>query len=403
MSCTREIAPNIHAIGISDRRLERFENLFPLPKGVTYNSYLITGKVNILMDTIDQGVIRPFLENIDSILHGEPLHYLIITHMEPDHCSAIELLLQRYPNLRLVGNAKTFQLFEQFYNANYRDNYDVVKNNDERALGEYTFQFIFAPMVHWPEVMFAYEKSNQILFSADAFGTFGASNGHIFADETDFEHDYLDEMRRYYCNIVGKYGAQVQTIMKKFDSIDVTMICPLHGPIWRENFDLLLQKHTSWSTYEPETNGVVFACASMYGNTEETALLLADKLSQRGVQSIQFYDVSKTNASYIIASIFQYSHIVFAAPTYNMGLYYPMASLIDEMAALGIKNRDFALIGNSSWAPMTSINIMKEKMAEMKDMRLIGDPFQILSALKEDHIAELDVLADTIANSILNK
>lgn len=403
MSCTREIAPNIHAIGISDRRLERFENLFPLPNGVTYNSYLITGKVNILMDTIDQGVIRPFLENIDSILHGEPLHYLIITHMEPDHCSAIELLLQRYPNLRLVGNAKTFQLFEQFYNASYRDNYDVVKNNDERSLGEYTFQFIFAPMVHWPEVMFVYEKSNQILFSADAFGTFGASNGHIFADETDFEHDYLDEMRRYYCNIVGKYGAQVQTIMKKFDSIDVTMICPLHGPIWRENFDLLLQKHTSWSTYEPETNGVVFACASMYGNTEETALLLADKLSQRGVQSIQFYDVSKTNASYVIASIFQHSHIVFAAPTYNMGLYYPMASLIDEMAALGIKNRDFALIGNSSWAPMTSINIMKEKMAEMKDMRLIGNPFQILSALKEDQIAEFDVLADTIANSILNK
>lgn len=403
MSYTREIAPHIHAIGISDRRLERFENLFPLPNGVTYNSYLITGEVNILMDTVDQSVIRPFLENIETLLQGQPLHYLLITHMEPDHCSAIDLLVQRYPNLRLVGNAKTFQLLEQFYPSNYSENYHLIKNNDELSLGEYTFQFIFAPMVHWPEVMFIYEKSNKILFSADAFGTFGASNGHIFADESNFEHDYLDEMRRYYCNIVGKYGAQVQTVMKKVDALNISMLCPLHGPVWRKNFDLLIQKHTAWSTYEPETNGVVIVCGSMYGNTEEVALSLANKLSQRGVHSIQVYDVSKTDASYIIADIFQYSHIVFAAPTYNMGLYYPMNSLMEEMAALGMKNRDFSLIGNSSWAPMTSINIMKEKLEGMNDMRLVGQPFQILSAMKEDQIAEFNALADAIATSIQSK
>ena len=399
MDYTREISPGIHWVGGNDRRLALFENLFPLPQGVAYNSYLILDDKVALMDTVDAAITRQFFENMDRLLAGRAIDYLVVNHMEPDHCANIEELARRYPEMKIVGNQKTFQMIRQFYDFSLDDRCIEVREGDSLPLGAHTLQFYFAPMVHWPEVMLAFEESQGILFAADAFGSFGAHDGDIFSDEKDFERIYLSEARRYYANIVGKYGPQVQAALKKLGGVDVKMICPLHGPVWREDLGYILDKYDRWSKYIPEEPGVVLAYASIYGNTENAVDLLAGKLAQRGIANLSVFDVSKTHPSEIIAEMFRLSHMVLASPTYNMGIYYGMHGLLHEMAALNLQNRKVAIIGNGSWAPAAA-NLMKKQVEGMKNMALVCEPLEIRSALKKEQMPDVDAMVDAICASM---
>ncbi len=399
MYCVQEISPKIFWVGGNDRRLERFENMFPIPNGVSYNSYLITDEKTALLDTVDSAIGPQFLKNVEHVLAGRKLDYLIINHMEPDHCALIEDVVRRYPEVRIIGNAKTFQLFSQFYSADIQMNQKLVSEGEEIGLGSHTLRFYTAPMVHWPEVLVTYETQNGILFSADAFGSFRALSGNLFADEIDFEMAFLEESRRYYANIVGRYGAQVQSVLKKLSGLDICMICPLHGPIWRKNLAYLLDKYDKWSRYEPEKEGVLLFYASMYGNTENAINLLANKLALRGIHDMRMYDVSKTHPSYIISEAWKYSHMVIASPTYNMNLYFPMDSLLREMAVLGLKNRKVAILANHSWAS-AAYKEMQAILSNMKDMEFIGPAMDIRSSLKPECEDDMDKMADAISASL---
>jgi flavorubredoxin len=400
MHCTRQIAPQIYWVGASDRRLALFENMFPLPQGVAYNSYVITDKKVAIVDSVDPAISRQFFENLTFVLNGRTVDYLIINHMEPDHCANIDTLCRQFPDMKIVGNKKTFQFIRQFYDFDIEDKLHEVKDGDTLSLGAHTLRFCFAPMVHWPEVMMTYDEKEKLLFSADAFGSFGALGGNLFNDEVDFEGAFLEEARRYYTNIVGKYGPQVQSAIKKLSGTDIDVICPLHGPIWRNNLGYLLDKYDHWSKYEPEKRGVVIAYASMYGNTENAASVLAGELAKKGVQDIRVYDVSKTHPSYIISDAFKYSHLVFASPTYNAGLYFGMESLLRDMKVLNLQQRTVALIANGSWAPAAH-TVMEELVCGMKNMQLIGPTFMLRSSLKSEQLPELSALAEHIANSVL--
>jgi len=322
--------------------------------------------------------------------------------MEPDHCDSIDILCSRFPNMKIVGNAKTFQILRQFYNFDIEGRCHEVKENDTLCLGAHTLKFIFAPMVHWPEVMMTYDMTSKVLFAADAFGTFGALHGNLFADEVDFDGFYMDEARRYYTNIVGRYGPQVQQALAKVSGLDIDIICPLHGPVWRKNLPYFIGKYDRWSRYEPEKSGVVIAYASMYGNTENAAAVIAGRLSQRGVNDLRMYDVSKTHPSYIIADAFKYSHLVFASPTYNNGLYFGMHSLLHDMTVLNLRDRKVALVGNGSWAPVAH-KVMEEMIGNMKDMALLAPPLVIHSSLKPCQMDEAMTLADAVADSVLSR
>ena len=399
MYCTRKIAENITWVGGSDRRLALFENLFPIPRGVSYNSYLINDEKTALMDTVDSSIRQQFMENISHALDGRKLDYLVVNHMEPDHCSNIEELLFRYPEMKIVGNAKTIQFIRQFYDVDLEGRTVLVKENDELPLGRHTLKFVMAPMVHWPEVMMAYEQEEKILFSADAFGSFGAMNGNLFDDEINFEKDWLDDSRRYYTNIVGKYGPQVQAVLKKASALDIRMICPLHGPVWRSNLAYLLEKYDKWSRYEPEDNAVVMMYGSMYGDTENVVNVLAASLAESDVKDISVYDVSSTNVSYLIAEAFRCSHIVLAAPTYNAGLYPAMETVLRDMKALNLQNRVVAVIENGSWAPSAGKQ-MRSLLGEMKNMRVLEGSLTIQSSLKMEKLEALSQLKDQILDTL---
>jgi flavorubredoxin len=400
MNNTYKVLPNIYWVGGNDRRIERFENMFPLTNGVAYNSYMIMDEKTALLDTVDSAITAEYLENISQTLKGRELDYLVINHMEPDHCANIEEILRRYPGVSVIGNAKTLKFFNQYYSMDMSDNFQEIKEGQELSLGAHTLRFYMAPMVHWPEVMVTYEVSQGILFSADAFGAFGAMAGNIFADELDYDSHYLDEARRYYTNIVGRFGNQVQALFKKLDGIDINMICSLHGHIWRgDMIAYILEKYDKWSKYIPEKKGVVLAFASMYGNTENTVNALATKLAERGVKDMRMYDVSKTHPSYIISDIFKYSNVVFASPTYNLQLYFPMDALIRELSVLNITNRKVSLIGNHTWAS-AALKHMTELVSNMKGMEIVGTPIDIKSSLREDREHELDTLADDIYQSL---
>ena len=291
MHCFRKVTNDLYWVGGSDRRLELFENLFPIPRGVSYNSYLLLDEKTVLFDTVDNSIGRQFLDNITALLNGRTLDYLVVNHMEPDHCSMIADLMLRYPDMQIIGNAKTFPMIRQFYALDPEGKTIAVKEGDTFSSGTHTFRFLMAPMVHWPEVMLTYDETDKVLFSADAFGTFGALNGAIFNDEMDFDRDWLDDARRYYTNIVGKYGMQVQNVLKKASALDIRIICPLHGPIWRNNLAYLLEKYDIWSSYRPEVKGVMIAYASMYGNTENLANVLACKLADAGITNLTIHDV----------------------------------------------------------------------------------------------------------------
>ena len=398
---TRKITKDIYWVGASDRRLELFENIMPITKGVSYNSYLIMDDKTVLLDTADASVSRQFIENVQHVLGGRSLDYLIVNHMEPDHCAVIEDIVLRHPNLKLIGNAKTLQMIKQFFDFDVESRFVAVKEGETFSTGHHTLTFVMAPMVHWPEAMFTYDVEEKILFSADAFGTFGALNGNIFNDEVNFEKDWLDEARRYYTNIVGKYGAPVQAALKKAATIDIQMICPLHGPIWRNNLGYILDKYNKWSTYTPEDDAVMVVYGSMYGNTEATANVLMTKLAEEGVKNIVAYSVSNTHVSHLIAEAFRCSHIVLAAPTYNNGIFTPMENFLLDLKAHGLQNRTYAIIENGTWAPVSGCQMMNI-VQEMKDSKIIGSTFTLKSSLKECQVEQLNCLAKEIAKQVNN-
>ena len=394
MHCTRKITDDIIWVGANDRRLSRFENLYPLDKGVSYNSYLILDEKTCLMDTMDQNESRQFAENVRYALAGRDLDYLVVQHMEPDHCSSISYILNHYKNAKVVVNAKTLPMIKQFFGDVDDNRFLLVKEMDTLELGRHTLTFVMAPMVHWPEVMMTYDSFDKVLFSADGFGTFGTINGTIFDDEVDFDRDWLDEARRYYTNICGKYGMQVQAALKKAAGLDVKILCPLHGIIWRTNPGYFIDKYNIWSTYQPEEKGVMIAYASMYGNTENMAEIMAFKLAERGVK-VKLYDVSSTDTSWLLSEAFHYSHILLASPTYNGGVYPLMDHFIHEMKSHGLKNRTFAFIDNGTWGPVAAKQMAKQ-IEELKDCTILNETISIKSALKEDQMAVLDRIADAL-------
>lgn len=399
MNCTRNVTDAITWVGGNDRRLALFENLFPIPRGVSYNSYLISDEKTALVDTVDASISRQFLENIYAVLNEKPLDYLIVNHMEPDHCANIDELMLRFPQMKIVGNAKTFAFIRQFYTIDLEGRTITVKEGDSLSLGKHTLRFYFAPMVHWPEVMVTYEECEKVLFSADAFGSFGALNGNLFNDELSFDEDWLADARRYYGNIVGKYGPQVQAALKKLSGLDIQTICPLHGPVWRNNLAYLLDKYDRWSRYEAEEQSVAVFYASMYGDTENAAELLAAGLAEAGVQNIAVYDVSSTHVSVLISEIFRCSHLILASPTYNNGIYPAMANLIHDMKALNLQNRTVGLIENGSWAPVSG-KLMRAELEEMKAMKILDPVVSIKSSVKEETKKALCQLKDAILSSL---
>ncbi len=397
MECIQNITKELIFVGTSDRRMALFENVYPIPTGVSYNSYLLLDEQTVLFDTVDRSVADQFYANVAAALDGRTLDFVIIQHMEPDHCASLEGLLLRYPNLTIVCNAKTVTMMKQFFpSCDFENNCYVVKEGDILAVGKHTLTFVMAPMVHWPEVMVTYDTTDKILFSADAFGGFGALSGNLFADEADLTSGYMDEMRRYYTNIVGKYGTQVQTLLKKAAGIDIRMICPLHGLIWRTGLGDLIDKYTHWATYTPEENGVVIAYASVYGGTENTVNILASKLAERGVKRIRMFDVSVTHPSYIVAEAFRCSHLVFASTTYNAGIFVNMENLLHDLAAHNFQNRTVAFIENGTWAP-TAGKLMREIIGGLKGVTVLDETLTVRSALHPSQKESLEIMADAIA------
>ena len=399
MNTAREIKPNLWYIGASDRRLALFENVMPVPKGVSYNSYLYTGEQTALLDTADSSVGEQFLENLDATLNGQKLDYMVIHHVEPDHLAMMKEVLLRYPEVKVVCSQQAAKFIGQFFDMDLSGQLQIVKDGDTLTVNDHTLQFMTAPMVHWPEVLVSYDTTAKILFSADAFGTFGALNGNLYADEVDFDRDWLVDARRYYTNIVGKYGIQVQNLLKKAAALDIQMICPLHGPIWRENLAYFIHKHDLWSRYESEQKGVVIVYGSPYGHTENAATILAGYLAKRGVRDIKMYDVSVTHVSDLVAEAFRCSHIVLAAPTYNNGLFPPMETFLLDLQAHALQGRTFALVENGTWAPQAA-NVIRKIMAEMKANTLLEPVVTMKSSLKANQLADLEKLADAIVTSL---
>ncbi len=393
MYCVKKITENMYWIGASDRRLELFENVYPIPKGVSYNSYVILDEKTVLLDTVDHSVCSQFLENLEHVLDGRTLDYIIVNHMEPDHCASLAEVVIRYPEVKFVGNAKTFTMMKQFFDFDVDNRAVVIKEGDTISTGKHTLAFAMIPMVHWPEAMVTYDAYDKVLYSADAFGTFGALNGNIFADELNFEAEWLEEARRYLTNIVGKYGAQVQSALKKAAALDIEMICPLHGPVWRENLGWFIDKYQKWSTYTPEDHAVLIVYASIYGNTESAVNVLAGKISDAGEKNIAMYDVSKTDPSYILAEAFRCDRIVFACPTYNAGLFPKMETLLSELKAHNFQNRKVAVIENGTWA-ISAGKQMKEILSSMKNMEIYDNTLTVKSSLKRDQMEELDGIVE---------
>ena len=398
MYCTKNILDDLIWVGADDRRLVCFEGVYGVPDGVSYNSYVLLDEKTVLFDTVDKAVARQFFENVAHALNGRNLDYLVVHHMEPDHAATIEDLVIRYPDVTIVCNAKIKTLLGQFFDYDMTDRIQIVNEGDHLVTGKHDLTFVNAPMVHWPEVMMSYDVTDKILFTADAFGSFGALNGRIFADEVDFMHDHLDEARRYYTNIVGKYGPQVQAVLRKAAALEINYVCPLHGFVWRRHFNDFLDKYVAWSSYAPEEKGVTIAYASVYGHTENVANILAGLLSDRGVK-VEMFDTSVIAPSYVIASAFKNSHLVLASTTYNNGIFVTMENLIHDMVAHNLQNRKVALIENGSWGP-TSGKLMREQLEKLKGMEFIGDKITIKSAPKSATMDQLNELADLIAADI---
>lgn len=401
MYCTRNVTNDLVWVGGDDRRLAMFEGVYSVPDGVSYNSYLLLDEKTVLFDTVDEAVQKVFFENVAHTLAGRKLDYVVVQHMEPDHSATLEGILLRHPEATVICNKKTETMIYQFFGADLKMNVQLVGEGDTLKTGRHELMFLMAPMVHWPEVMVTYDTADGILFSADAFGTFGALNGALFADEVDFFGDYLKEARRYYTNIVGKYGTQVQALLKKAATVEIHMICPLHGFVWRRGIGDYLVKYQQWSRYEPEVTGVMIAYASVYGNTENAANILACRLRDLGIRTTIF-DVSVTASSEIVAAAFEYSHLVFASTTYNAGIFISMDELLRDLASHNLQNRTVAFIENGSWAA-TSGKLMKEIIGSLKNMTVLEQTVSLKSSLREAQLDDIGALAEAIAATMPKK
>ena len=399
MHNTRNIQEDIIYLGANDRRLALFENHYPIPRGVSYNAYLVLDEKTVLLDTADAAVADQFFDNLAYGLNGRPLDYIIVNHMEPDHCASLGRLLEVYPQTTVICNSKTLTMIHQFFGKNIEDRVMIVKEGDTFSSGRHVFTFVMAPMVHWPEVMVTYDTTDKILFSADAFGTWGALNGNLFNDDVNFDREWLEDARRYYTNIVGKYGPQVQALLGKAAGLEIRMICPLHGPVIRSDFGYFLDKYQKWSTYEPEEKAVMIAYGSIYGGTAAAADILANKLAERGVKNIAVYDTSATHSSYILADAFRCSHLVFASSTYNNGIFSSMEHLLHELKAHNLSNRTVALMQNGSWGPNAGKQ-MRELLETMKNINILDGMVTFKSRLADEQLSDLDALADAIVASM---
>ena len=399
----RKVTDDLYWVGANDHRLALFENIHPLYHGVSYNAYVLLDEKTVLFDTADWSVGRQFIDNVKAVLGGRPLDYLVINHVEPDHAASIEEILLRWPQVRIVTSPKAVILLHQFGFPIDAGQVEEVQEGDSKCFGRHTIAFVSAPMVHWPEAMVSFDTTSGVLFSADAFGSFRALDGKLFADEFHFDSEWLDDARRYYTNIVGKYGPQVQALLNKASSLvgldNIKFICPLHGPVWRRDLGYLIDKYVHWATYGPEERGVMIVYASMYGNTETAAEVLSTKLAERGVTNTRLYDVSSTHVSYLISDLFKYSHLVLASVTYNLGIFPPMHSFLMDMKALNLQKRTVALVENGSWAPRSGA-LMREELEKLKHMDILDDSLTMASSLQEQNLGEMDALADAIAASV---
>ena len=392
MHNTRKINDDIYYLGASDRRIELFENVYPVSQGMSYNSYLILDEKTCLMDSVDESVRGQFLENLKYALNGRNLDYMVVQHMEPDHCSIVPELFRMYPDMKLVASLQAFKMMENFYSLQTEERRLVVKEGDTLKLGKHTLKFIAAPMVHWPEVLMTYDVTDKILFSADAFGSFGAMSGNIFADEIDWDKDFKDEARRYYVNIVGKYGLQTQNVLKKASTLDIQMICPLHAHIWRKDLSTIISLYDTWSKYEAEKDSVVIFYGSIYGNTQNAAEILAMQLAENGIENVEVFDTSKTHVSFLVSKAFEYKTLVFAAATYNAEIFDTVQNLITELKNHNLSNRRIGLIENGSWAPVAASK-MKAQLETFKNMEVVEPVVKVMSSVTDKNVEELSVLA----------
>ncbi|MEG1145518.1 MAG: FprA family A-type flavoprotein [Clostridium sp.] len=399
MYCVRKVTEDLYWVGGNDHRLSLFENIHPIPRGVSYNSYLLLDKKTVLFDTVDWTIGRQFIENIQAVLDGRKLDYLVVNHMEPDHGACIEEIILRYPAVKIISTEKSIMFMRQF-GFPIDGRVEQVQEGDTREFGKHKILFVAAPMVHWPEAMVSFDLTNGVLFSADAFGSFGALDGKLFNDEVDFDRDWIDDARRYYTNIVGKYGPHVQALLKKAGTIDIKMLCPLHGPVWRSDLGYILDKYNKWSTYEPEEKGVMIVYASMYGNTEAAANVLATQLVEKGITHVKMYDVSNTHVSQLISETFKYSHIVLASVTYNLGIYPLMHNYLMDMKALNLQKRTVAIIENGSWACQSG-TLMREFIENnMKRMTILDEQVSLVSSMNEEKMSDMDMLVDRLVESL---
>ena len=406
MHCVRLVTDNLYWVGTDEHRLHLFENVHPIPRGVSYNSYLLLDKKTVLFDTVDWAGSRQFLENVEYVLNGRPLDYLLINHLEPDHAASIDEILVRHPETVVISNEKAFMIMHQFgFHIDGENRTYEVKEGDTFCFGDHTVTFVEAPMVHWPEAMVTLDVTNGVLFSADGFGSFGALNGKLFADEVDFDRDWLDEARRYLTNIVGKYGPHVQKLLGKAGSVLdlIKIICPLHGPVWRKDLLYFIDKYDKWSRYEPEEKGLVIIYASMYGNTEAAAMRLGSKLSLKGFNNFVTYDVSSNHVSYLVSDTFKYSHVALLSVTYNLGIFPPMLDYLEHLKALNMQKRTFAVVENGSWAPKAGDLIEEFLNDQLKEMTVLAGRVTVNSSVNESSDRELDELADAIIDSIINE
>ena len=388
MSNTVTISDSILYVGVADTEIDLFESQYPVPQGMTYNSYVIADKKVAVMDTVDARKTEEWLQNLEQVLNGRIPDYLVISHLEPDHSGSIEAITKKYPEMKLVGNAKIFAMLPQFITMDVTERQVVVTEQDTLNLGSHILHFVFAPMVHWPEVMVEYEETEKVLFSADAFGRFG---------DSDAGTDWDDEARRYYINIVGKYGGPVTTLLKKAAGLDIRTICPLHGPVLTSDLSHYIEKYQTWASYQPEEKGILIAYASIHGNTEIAAKKMASILEEKGAENVVLYDLARADVAAVVADAFRYDRMILAAASYDAGVFPCMETFLNHLKAKAYQKRTVGLIENGSWAPSAG-RVMKKALEECKEIEIVEPIVTIKSTLKTENLPQLSALADAILN-----
>ncbi len=399
MHYEEKLVEGLYWIGGDDMRLGQFEGVHPVPQGMSYSNYLILDEKTVLMDTIDRAVEERFIDTVDYLLDGRNLDYIVVQHVEPDHSASLEEVATRHPEATIVCSGMAKRMIGQFFDEKLAARCQTVKEGDTLECGVRTLEFFTAPMVHWPEVMVTYCAHDKVLFSADAFGTFGGMKGRLYDDEFEFETEYLPEARRYYANIVGKYGDSTLAVLKKAATLDIQMVCPLHGPVLRRYIAQMVEKYQTWGAYEPEEQSVAVIYASVYGGTRDVAEALAFKLRRRGVAHVSINDLTIDDSSYALSEVFRASNVVLASVTYNMGLFPRMATLLHDMAEHGVKSRRFSFVQNGTWAPQSG-KLMQAAVDKLEGCEQVGEMLTIKSRLKDEQDADLDALVSAIIASL---